>query len=208
MRGRIVALATVAACLVVSAPASANYLTNGGFESPDIPTGSWANFASIPGWTPINGCGIEVQDNVAGAPAEGGQFVELNSHCKSGIRTTVYPHGYPTDLYPSMKVEWRFSPRPGTPSSLNSMEVRWNGQVVDREGLIAAGSTTNWWSGTVMVPAPTYPAQLEFRSTSLGESGAGSYLDDVRVTKVLRQNYWPAPTTPGPSCRLFPQACP
>jgi hypothetical protein len=62
MRARTIAAATVAGCLMASAPAQANQAVNGGFEQPDIATASWSTFESILGWTPTNTCGIEVQE--------------------------------------------------------------------------------------------------------------------------------------------------
>ncbi|HZD61409.1 MAG TPA: hypothetical protein VE200_01305, partial [Xanthobacteraceae bacterium] len=68
-----------------SAAAAPNLIVNGSFETPDVPTGQFRIFSSIPGWTfqPRAGAtstGIEIQDHVAGAPAAGAgnQFVELD----------------------------------------------------------------------------------------------------------------------------------
>src|SRR5947209_8662191 len=50
-------------CALAVAPitAQANLLTNGSFEDPLIPDGTFALFASIPGWTLGSGPAIELQ---------------------------------------------------------------------------------------------------------------------------------------------------
>ncbi len=58
-------------------------VVNGGFEQPDIPRVSFRILGSLPGWTlspGSRGTGIEIQDNRAGAPQFGDQFVELDSN--------------------------------------------------------------------------------------------------------------------------------
>src|SRR5947209_8627132 len=67
--------------------AATNLVVNGGFEQPPVPFGTVGFFQSIPGWSLSSGPDIEVQNHVAGAgvPAEGDQFVELDSHASSAI---------------------------------------------------------------------------------------------------------------------------
>jgi len=194
MRGRKIITAAVAASLVASAPAGAAELAvSGGFESPDIPTNSFSVFSSIPGWTPVNACGIEVQDRVAGTPLQGGQFVELNSKCKSGVSQTL-------TLQPSRtyRVSFAFSPRPGTPADYNRMTVAWNGLLKATVGPVAGGADTAWTRHTFTATAASTAASkfssntLSFYSQatdptqSLAQTGPalGVYLDAVSVTCV------------------------
>jgi len=197
MRGRMVAMATVAALLMACAPAAANgggsgYMgrpqpttyqvaVNRGFEDPDIPTGSWANLASIPGWyQTINSCGIEVQDHVAGTPYEGGQFVELNSGCRSGIKQTIeLPFNTRTT------VSFAFSPRPGTEAEDNVLQAYWNGTLVKTVGPQAGASDTLWSRHSVTVTSNSAESSNTLKFVSAGKNpsggGVGVYLDGVRV---------------------------
>jgi hypothetical protein len=197
MRGRTVAMATVATCLIASAPAGAadpsNLAANGGFESPDIPTGTWSNFASIPGWTATNSCGIEMQDHVAGTPYEGGQFVELNSNCRSGISQILE---IPT--HRRYTLSFAFSARPGTRADDNKVNVCWNGKPVGTVGPQRGASDTIWSQHAVTVDpmpgatyySPTSTNTLMFDSVGANPSGGGVgvYLDDVSL--VVRPRWY------------------
>jgi hypothetical protein len=199
LRAGMVAIAAAAACLMASAPAHAGgggengvggmaqppsgtdqVAVNGSFENPDIPTGSWANFPSISGWTPINNCGIEVQDHVAGTPYKGDQFVELNSNCSSGITQTVSF----ISLTGTATVSFAFSPRPGTQPEDNVLQVYWNGTLVKTVGPQAPASDTVWSVHSVSVTgkATGYNTlTLVSAGTNPSGGGAGVYLDAVRV---------------------------
>jgi hypothetical protein len=200
LRGRMVATATVAACLIASAPAAANgggmgkgkgpkptvtvqAAVNGGFENPDIATGTWAIFSSITGWTPTNGCGIELQD------PNGNQYVELNSNCPSGITQTLQ---LPSST--AATVSFDFSPRPGTQAEDNKMDVYWNGTLVKTVGPQAGASDNVWshYSVTVMSKSTAYNG-LKFVSAGTNPSGGGVgvFLDHVEV------NYQTASGGPG-----------
>jgi hypothetical protein len=184
MRRRVVALATFAACLAISGPAAAEQMAvNGGFEEPDIPTGTWNNFSSINGWQAGNSCGVEVQDHVAGAPFEGGQFVELNSNCKSEItqRFILAASSITT-------ITWQFSPRPGTLAEDNKLEVLVDGKLKYTMGPIPGGSTTTWQKGGILLDRPDVSrySYVTFRSAGSNPSGGGVgvYLDDVKITRT------------------------
>ena len=101
--------------------AGPNIVVNGSFEEPVLALGSFSNFGSIPGWTDTSGCGIEVQNHVAGSPSVGAQFCELDSNCSSTIVQTL------TTL-PGLSyvLQFEFSARPGVQD--NHIQVRWGGQ--------------------------------------------------------------------------------
>jgi len=156
-------------------------LTNGGFESPDIATGSWSLFSSIPGWTATNSCGIEVQDHVAGDPAQGGQFVELNANCPGEISSPALP----MTVGRKYRLAFKFSPRPGTPAEANVFKVRINGSVTTYAPG-AGGSTTSWtetqWDYTSFdYSKSTITVQFIYAGTS--PYAMGAYIDDVRLFK-------------------------
>jgi hypothetical protein len=155
-------------------------LENGGFESPDIPPRSWGVFSSIPGWRATNPwCGIEVQDHVAGAPAEGDQFVELNANCRSGISSPALP------VTPGKyRLAFKYSPRPGTPAEANYFAVRMNNSEISYlPG--AGGSETNWTAGSqsLNVYSGTSSLTIQFVYIGSSPSAVGAYIDDVRLYK-------------------------
>src|SRR4051812_39575458 len=116
---------------VCAAPVSANIVVNGSFESPDIPTGTFALLSSIPGWSLASGSSIEIQDHVAGSPFDGSQHLELDSNGNSAVSQNLATTSGPYVL------SFAFSPRPGVPT--NIMEVRWNGSLLTTISQSGAG---------------------------------------------------------------------
>ena len=60
-------------------------VNNGSFEEPYLGPNRWQPFQQIEGWTLAYGPAIEVQNNVAGSPHDGEQFVELGQSCVASI---------------------------------------------------------------------------------------------------------------------------
>ena len=170
------------AILAVSAPgiAQANLIINSGFESPDIPTGSFSIFQSIPGWTKTFGSGIEIQDNVAGSPFEGGQFVELDANSNSGMEqiiTTASGQVY--------NLSFAFSARPGIPETSNGIDIFWDGLLLANVTANGTGLlNTDWNVQNFMVTASGLNTSLEFRATGTSDS-LGGYLDAVILTAKI-----------------------
>lgn len=156
-------------------PPAGDLIVNGGFEDPQ--RGGWSTFGSIPGWTTVGGCGIEVQHWVAGAPYRGNQLVELDSGCPSRIRQTVATkpgHDY--------ELRYAFSARPGTSREDNHVRVFANGTVVDEQYADPARDT-DYTLHTVRIHATTSSLDLDF--ADLGYSnGSGSYLDSVSLVEL------------------------
>lgn len=155
--------------------AQANLIVNGGFESPDIATGTFSIFAAgIPGWATTAGPGIEIQDNVAGAPFEGQQFVELDSTGNTRMAQSVA-----TGLGQGYLLSFAYSPRPGIAGGSNGIELWIDGLL--RDSFTGAGiGTTNWAvrSYSIVGDGSTL---IEFRAIGTSDS-LGGYLDDVRLT--------------------------
>jgi len=151
-------------------------VTNGSFESPNIPTGTFSIFASIPGWSTTFGGGIEIQDNVAGAPAVGAgdQFVELDSTSNSGMAQTLS-----TAAGVQYQLSFIYSPRPGVGSTSNVIEVYWNGNQIDSITGAGTGSTV-WMPKSYQVTATGSSTVLEFRAAGTSDS-LGGYIDTVSV---------------------------
>jgi hypothetical protein len=154
--------------------AGPNIVVNGSFEEPVIGVGSFITPASIPGWTDSSGCGIEVQNHVAGSPSVGEQFCELDSNCSATIAQTLTTlPGLPYVL------QFDFSARPGVRD--NHLQMRWGGAVV--ADLTADGSAladTQWTTHTISVTAAGPSTTLELIDLSASD-GLGTYVDNIQV---------------------------
>jgi hypothetical protein len=157
-----------------------NLVVNGGFESPALGHGSWNVFHSIAGWTTQSGCGIEVQNRVAGSPLEGAQHVELDSHCP----TTMF-QDIPTQAGRSYLFSFGYSPRPGVYD--NRIRVFWEGRLVADLNANGTGlGETRWQHVTVQVEASGASTRLIFADSSAHDS-VGGYIDAVSVVAATRQ---------------------
>ncbi len=93
-------------------------IVNGGFETPDVPTGGWAIYpnGSLTSWNVESGAGLEIQDHAAGNPHGGNQLAELDSNNPSSISqniATVAGKEYRLTLW--------YSPRPYRPAGDNTI---------------------------------------------------------------------------------------
>ena len=185
---RITAVAASALLLFSALPANADLIENGGFELPELDSGTWSLFDSIPGWRLAGERGkIEIQNNVAGSPYEGEQFVELDSTQPSTIYQWV-----PTVAGQSYILSFAFSARPGTNIALdNVMGVTWGGDEVFN--MAAPAYTPDWTVFTLHVTAASGLTRLTFGDLSQNSQNSyGVYLDDVRLVAKV-----PEPATLG-----------
>jgi len=149
-------------------------IVNGSFEQPALPPNSWNVFPSIPGWSLSFGPGIEVQNNYAGSPADGTQFVELDSHASSGIYQDLST--VPGVTY---TLSFQFSARPGVAD--NVLEVRWGSSTLAVRTLDGTSlCDTLWQYYEYSVTATTSTTRLEFREAGISDS-LGVYVDGVRI---------------------------
>jgi len=160
------------------AAAQANLIVNPSFEAPAIPGGTFSILLVIPGWTTSSGPGIEIQNNVAGAPNSGSQHVELDSFSNSAMFQDV-----PTTLGQGYTLSFFYSPRPGVSSASNPIEVWWNGSLIDTITGVGGG-VTSWTEHVYTVFGSAGPdTTLLFAAAGTSES-LGGYLDDVSVEAV------------------------
>jgi hypothetical protein len=163
-----------------AALAQANLITNGSFETPDVPTGAYGIFPSIPGWTTTFGAGIEIQDNVAGSPFDGLQHVELDSSINSGmLQQVAVTAGALYDL------SFAYSPRPRVGPASNIIEVWFDGALLST--VTGDGSNlidTSWSVLSYNVSPSGNLVNLEFRAMGTSES-LGGYIDDVRLVPAV-----------------------
>jgi len=183
------AIASVFILSSTIAVADVNLVKNGGFESPSISHGTWKVYTAIPGWTAepgsnSMGCGIEIQNNVAGAPYRGRQHVELNSYCPSGMVQVLH-----TNKNKKYDLCFAYSPRPGVED--NKIRVKWNGAsvlVLDRDG--RSFTKTDWNMYCINdLKATSTSTKLEFiAETKSLITSVGGYIDSVSV-EVLKRGF-------------------
>ncbi len=181
-------LASLTILLGAALPAHADLIENGGFEDPAIATGSYSLYDLIPGWYLVGGIGdIEIQNNVAGAPYEGEQFVELDSTQPSTIGQDVSTVGGQ-----QYTLSFAFAARPGTNIATdNIMRVTWGG--IELFNMAAPDFTPNWTVYSFDVTAASALTTLTFGDLSANaQNSYGVYLDDVRLVRKV-----PEPATLG-----------
>lgn len=162
------------AAISITGMKAANIVVNGSFENPVLPTGTYSLFSSIPGWTLASGPSIEIQNHVAGSPFDGQQFLELDSTGESSLFQDL---ATTEGLFYSLS--FAFSPRPAV--AVNSMQVFWNGSLLDTLNATGTGLTdTQWTTHTYTVTATGSTTRLQFTGTGPSDS-RGEYVDNVVV---------------------------
>lgn len=155
--------------------AGVNLVTNGSFENPDIPTGTWSVHNAISGWT-TTGAGVEIRDNVVGTAYDGEQFAELDSHSNSAIQQILN-----TTFGQSYLLSFAYSPRIGQPEDTNGISVTWNG--VELGPISNTGGSSHIWTVFDFMVTGTGSDILEFAALGIDDSLGGS-LDRVSVSAV------------------------
>ena len=165
-----------------------NLITNGGFETPILSSGSWSIYpdASLTSWTVNSGDGLEIQYNAAGAPHGGNQLAELDSNNSSVVSQTITT--IPGEEY---NFSFWYSPRPGIGSGDNTIGVSVQGVgdsgflVSDTIGATAVGgSNTTWALYEYSFTATQTSTEIKF--ADLGTSNSlGGYLDDVVLLQTV-----------------------
>jgi len=159
---------------------------NGGFESPEV-TG-WSAFPTETeglGWTveytnSLYTPGLlEIQRSVAGAPHEGLQHVELDSH----HNTRIYQDLNTTPDYLYRLVYW-YSARPNV--ATNQMSVSWDGAEISAHSEVG-GLLTDWKWGNQDLTASTNTTRIQFEEVGPDDT-LGMYLDAVSVVPVDEDN--------------------
>lgn len=164
-----------------------NLLANGSFETPAVSTGNYGIFTqATPGlewlvdWVnalTVGTPGLEIQDNVAGAPdtGSGDQFAELDGNHPVKISQDI-----PTISGKEYQLSFKYSPRPGAQSGTNMIEARADGNLLGAILSGVGGALTNWTSETRTFIADAN-TKIEFIDTDTDNS-YGGYIDDVSLT--------------------------
>lgn len=167
-----------------------NLIANGDFEAPDVSTGSYDIIPDsnpllkwLVAWTsPQDGgrLGLEIQDHVAGDPANGAQHAELDGDHPVTISQQIAT--VPGQEY---TVSFNYSPRAGRDTADNTIVVKAAGNALG--AALAADGTANantvWAPYTRSFVATGATTLIEFADTGT-DTSFGGYLDDVRVSCV------------------------
>ena len=177
-------LAAAAGAMALTGVAHASTVFTSTFENvPGGPgAGTYTTVATADGWTG-SANGIELQNNVAGAPdATGGSvFVELDTFANSSMSRTLAAGSY--DL------SYLYSPRPGIPASSNGIEVFLNSTLL-APGLVTAngGGATSWSTITSSFTAAAGDT-LTFSAVGTSDS-LGGYVDNITLSAVPEPTTW------------------
>ena len=196
---KLIAISTLLALTLVVFPvkANGNLIVNGSFEEPIVGAPEmWDIYLTpeVPGWTIewMPGSGddtdpmLELHRGVNGwLPQEGEQYAELDTDWDGpdgGLNgepaSVMIYQDIATGEGCEYELKFYFSPRPGTPESDNSLEVKWNGSVLDTISR-AGSSQTDWSEHTYSVTATGPTTRLQFADLGTANS-LGTFLDLVQ----------------------------
>ena len=162
-------------------------IQNGDFETPVLPNATWDIIPDtnpllkwLVAWTsPQTGgrLGLEIQNHVAGDPAQGEQHAELD-----GDHPVTMWQEVPTVIGQSYVLNFKYSARPGRTTTDNTIDVKIDGAVVGatlaNDG--TALSNTLWDAETRTFTATGTSTKIEFTDTGT-DTSFGGYLDDVSL---------------------------
>ena len=191
MRNLILAGASAAALLMTAGTASAaTILLESTFEEVAVGANSYVIVNTASGWTKGDGygsgdAGIEVQNNVAGAPAaNGGQkFVELDSTANSSMYYTFSYTG-------RVDLSFLYSPRPNVPADSNGISVLLNGQLLNPPLSVTGGpiQQTDWQSYGANFSVQSGDI-LSFSAIGTNDS-LGGYIDNITISAGPEPATW------------------
>ncbi|MBL8657449.1 MAG: PEPxxWA-CTERM sorting domain-containing protein [Altererythrobacter sp.] len=181
------AYAAAAAAAFVAAPASAAIVWQTTWEADQVPDGPAAGTfkiynnpptTGVAGWTPDTQ--IELQNNVAGAPAAvGGKvFAELDADFNSSMYRTLSAGVYYLD--------YLYSPRPGVGFNSNGIVVTLNGAELSQiSGSGTTGPSTAWSTVTTQqFTVGAGGATLRFTANGTSDS-LGGYIDNITLYSAV-----------------------
>ena len=121
-----------------SASAPANLITNGSFENPEIwqtnPYVAYdAGSTAMPGWTVETGS-VDLTGPPYGVADDGNQSIDLSGTNSGSIRQTVATK--PGQAY---TLTWYMAGNVGCGNPVKTMQVSWNGTVIDSPQFSTAG---------------------------------------------------------------------
>lgn len=151
-----------------------NLITNGSFEDPTIPNGTY-QIGGITGWYSTMGDGGEIQRNAAGTAYDGIQLLELDGNQNSNLLQDV-----PTTPMAVYSLNFQYSPRPGVGLLSNPVEIYFGGSLLDTLSGVGGNDTVWTFENYMVLGGPGATTTLEFRGVGTSDS-LGGYIDDVKL---------------------------
>ena len=152
------------------------------FEDASVNVGQFAFFSTVSGFTATSQA-VEIQNNhpAVGPASQGQRHLELDG--QNGIFVNI------DDIQAAgLTLELDYSPRAGATTAENTIDVLWDGNVIETLSADGTGNTSTEFQ-TVSIDLPiengSTAGRLEFRSTVSGGRGLGGLIDDVVVTAQL-----------------------
>jgi hypothetical protein len=189
-----IATIAAAAAFAVAAPASAaTIIFQTTWEADQVPGGPTPGTfiiynnpptTSVAGWTPETQ--IELQNNVAGAPAPGvggSVFAELDADFNSSMSRMIGPGIY--------SLTYLYSPRPGVPQSSNGIGVTIGGVAISQTEISGLFGPNTAWSQINTQEFTVGPGGALLRFSANGTSDSfGGYVDNITLIQAV-----PEPST-------------
>ena len=156
-----------------------NLLVNGGFETNDVPAGSWTQPATLAGWQTTGGV-FEVWRNLNGwAAVDGNSWIELDA----AAAADTISQKVTTTAGDLLQLRFWYSARPGTAAATNRFDVLWNGVVIDTLAPEGSGLTVPLWQSKAYAVTATGSDTLAFRESGVND-GVGTLIDAVTLASL------------------------
>jgi Ca2+-binding RTX toxin-like protein/carbon monoxide dehydrogenase subunit G len=154
-----------------------NLLVNGSFEANLIGAGSWAPTATLTGWTAASG-DFETWNHltVSGqtyTASDGVQSIELDS----GMGLDRFYQDVQTVSGAQYTLSFDAAMRAGTPSSSGTIQVFWNGNLIDSFD----PTSTSWATHSYTVTCDGGSDRLTFSEVAADNDSLGGLIDNVRL---------------------------
>lgn len=177
---------TVATMFLAAHSATANFITNGSFESPVQPAGTFSSFSTgstgITGWTVVGAPDVALVNSVVSGPLvfqaqSGNNLVDLtgNGTGNSGLAQSVS-----TSSLTSYDLTFFVGSATGPGFAASTVTLNINGVFAGNfTNPVAPNNTINWLQFTYQFTAPTALTTIEFRNGAAGNNF--SALDNVAL---------------------------
>ena len=154
-----------------------NLLVNGSFEANHIAAGSWAPTATLTGWTAASG-NFETWNHltVSGqtyTASDGVQSIELDS----GMGLDRFYQDVQTVSGAQYTLSFDAAMRAGAPSSTGTIQVFWNGSLIDSFD----PTSTSWATHSYTVTGDGGSDRLTFSEVAADNDSLGGLIDNVRL---------------------------
>jgi Ca2+-binding RTX toxin-like protein/carbon monoxide dehydrogenase subunit G len=154
-----------------------NLLVNGSFEANHIAAGSWAPTATLAGWTAASGDfetwnHLTISGQTYTAP-DGVQSIELDS----GMGLDSFYQDVQTVSGAQYALAFDAAMRAGAPSSTGTIQVFWNGNLIDSFD----PTSTSWATHSYTVTGDGGSDRLTFSEVAADNDSLGGLIDNVRL---------------------------